>query len=526
MKEFDIKKYVYSSRLNEALDPVGKEDSDIDNDGDVDKSDSYLRNRRKAIAKAMKKEEFIADAVEEKDEKKKKLDIMKGTNKIKVLTKSNNNSYDEEVVSRFRSILAEEEKVAEKKKEKEEADPRGMKTAIDLYKNKLRAMGMKLEHHQKDKDGNTIPHEGEDVNEAAPLAAIPAVLAKGAAVVGKAAMAAGKAGAKVASSGAKATGQGVKAVGKAAGEGIKQGVKAGAATAGETVATAAGEIAADKLKKKAGMVSSSYTPEDEIVEDMESKVRAQIRAGLGSQDSEASDIARRKAKNQAALKRSEQGAARRRENRNELRRQGRYKGPMEEVELKGGQLEETPKIDQKIRKDAKPIKAGGLYKTDQSKESMGQRGVRGRRDTTSAMNRSGMGYAKIGREQQERQERHKADRGVKTKGTKAGHSGSAYPKRSHTMDTMYPHKKTARLKAKAASMKKGMSEGMATPESGTGKYYNEKKPTEMQLAKRKKMEKVKSLTNQGKHKEASALYKESLLSRFNSKVKEQLKGDN
>ena len=61
----------------------------------------------------------------------------------------------------------------------------------------------------------------------------------------------------------------------------------------------------------------------------------------------------------------------------------------------------------------------------------------------------------------------------------------------------------------------------ATPESGTGKYYNEKKPTEMQLAKRKKMEKVKSLTNQGKHKEASALYKESIISKFNSKVKEE-----
>ena len=79
---------------------------------------------------------------------------------------------------------------------------------------------------------------------------------------------------------------------------------------------------------------------------------------------------------------------------------------------------------------------------------------RARRDMTSAMNRSGMGYGKLGREQKERQERHKADRGKKTKGTKAGHSGSVYPKRSHTMDTMYPHKKTARLKAKAASMKK------------------------------------------------------------------------
>ena len=40
---------------NEALDPVGQEDADIDNDGDTDKSDKYLHKRRKAIAKAMKK---------------------------------------------------------------------------------------------------------------------------------------------------------------------------------------------------------------------------------------------------------------------------------------------------------------------------------------------------------------------------------------------------------------------------------------------------------------------------------------
>lgn len=36
------------------LDPVGQEDDDIDNDGDVDDSDRYLHNRRKVIAKAMK----------------------------------------------------------------------------------------------------------------------------------------------------------------------------------------------------------------------------------------------------------------------------------------------------------------------------------------------------------------------------------------------------------------------------------------------------------------------------------------
>ena len=45
----------------EALDPVGKEDDDIDNDGDSDKSDKYLLNRRKAIKKAMQKEEAELD---------------------------------------------------------------------------------------------------------------------------------------------------------------------------------------------------------------------------------------------------------------------------------------------------------------------------------------------------------------------------------------------------------------------------------------------------------------------------------
>ena len=42
-------------KFDEALDPVGQEDADIDNDGDTDKTDKYLHNRRKAIGKAIKK---------------------------------------------------------------------------------------------------------------------------------------------------------------------------------------------------------------------------------------------------------------------------------------------------------------------------------------------------------------------------------------------------------------------------------------------------------------------------------------
>ena len=41
--------------MDEKLDPVGKEDDDINNDGKVDKTDDYLKNRRKAISKATKK---------------------------------------------------------------------------------------------------------------------------------------------------------------------------------------------------------------------------------------------------------------------------------------------------------------------------------------------------------------------------------------------------------------------------------------------------------------------------------------
>ena len=58
VQQFDEKK---------KLDAVGKEDGDVDNDGDKDSSDEYLMKRRKAIAKAMKKED-----VEQIDELSKK----------------------------------------------------------------------------------------------------------------------------------------------------------------------------------------------------------------------------------------------------------------------------------------------------------------------------------------------------------------------------------------------------------------------------------------------------------------------
>ena len=450
------------------LDPVGKEDGDVDNDGDKDSSDSYLLKRRKAIAKAMAKEEFIADAVDEEGSKK-KLDVMKGKNKIKVLTKSKNGTYDEAVVSRFRSVLAEEDKVEDKKKEKEEADPRGMKTTISLYKNKLRAMGMKMEHHQKDKDGNTIPHEGEEINE------VIGQLAGG--LVGSA-MGKGIAG--------KAIGG---AIGAGAGEVLdpfkkgKDKNPVAAALGGASTGAIQGGVIG-----KAGEALSKKFPEttSKINKNIVKPIKDKVSDFVGGKPNEAAKPSKENTINSIKKKGKLPSSI-------DIKPSGLLKDVLNKnsYEPEGNQLDETPKIDQKLRKDAKPIKPGPLYKTGRTKQQMGDKAVASRRNIRNADDRNAADKSRFGsmspaKETAERREKHMAARGVKTK---------------------------------------GMSEGMATPESGTGKYYNEKKPTEMQLAKRKKMEKVKSLTNQGKHKEASALYKESILSKFNSKVREEYNKD-
>ena len=69
-----------NKKKNERLDPVGKEDGDIDNDGDKDETDKYLANRRKAIAKA------IAD--------KEKTDTEKDARKAKGMVKEDKSKMD------------------------------------------------------------------------------------------------------------------------------------------------------------------------------------------------------------------------------------------------------------------------------------------------------------------------------------------------------------------------------------------------------------------------------------------------
>ena len=82
-------KHIAGYAYSESLDPVGKEDKDIDNDGDHDKSDKYLLKRRKAVSKAIatRKESFSnwrQDLSEVMDdvENKKKIKEKKVENKI------------------------------------------------------------------------------------------------------------------------------------------------------------------------------------------------------------------------------------------------------------------------------------------------------------------------------------------------------------------------------------------------------------------------------------------------------------
>ena len=154
-------------KSGKGLDPVGKEDGDINNDGKKDKTDSYLMNRRKAIGKAMAKEEFIGEVAETNkvDANEKKLDVMKGKNKV--------------VVNPKLGEAMDMDKKEEKPKKKEEVDPRSIPTMVNLVKNKMRARGMKMDqpmpmmpptsgqklnmYNQKKVDGKMVDEGIEDI---------------------------------------------------------------------------------------------------------------------------------------------------------------------------------------------------------------------------------------------------------------------------------------------------------------------------------------------------------------------------
>lgn len=70
------------------LDPVGKEDKDVNNDGKVNKSDSYLKNRRSAVGNAISKVKSVA---------RKALEKVGGGTDADQLARLRKNMYGEEV---------------------------------------------------------------------------------------------------------------------------------------------------------------------------------------------------------------------------------------------------------------------------------------------------------------------------------------------------------------------------------------------------------------------------------------------
>ena len=168
------------------LDPVGKEDKDVNNDGKVNKTDKYLMKRRKAIGKAIRTraEAYLADGTistepkgkdkvtgkgvdnyasgavtispdPQKDEEKKTksmqyahLELQGGT--LSEAQKRMLEMYDEK---KKKEELAKKDKVSdmmtkssvkkEDEKEEEKPDMRSKYAMINIIKNKLRAAGQR-----------------------------------------------------------------------------------------------------------------------------------------------------------------------------------------------------------------------------------------------------------------------------------------------------------------------------------------------------------------------------------------------
>lgn len=94
----DVRKLMEAKKTNKhGHDPVGKEDSDINNDGKVDSTDSYLHNRRKAIKASMKE-----DAVDESSEAYgQSMDTIK---------KKNISGSDKDKIARLAAMMSKEKK--------------------------------------------------------------------------------------------------------------------------------------------------------------------------------------------------------------------------------------------------------------------------------------------------------------------------------------------------------------------------------------------------------------------------------
>jgi len=420
------------------LDPVGKEDGDINNDGKKDKTDKYLMNRRKAIGKAMAKEDKVwtgfKELIEKKEEEKKITG--EGVNNKKLI-----------------KVFPDEVKEEMEKKEEPKDDPslkqkqkKANMAKKQVLMKKMQAVRMGAGDQimaSKQPDGDLVD-EGMLVNVAKGVESGVKKFNKFDDKVTKAAVKkVKKVGKKVGMAALRGTAGAVGGAIKGAGQGAMKGIKKGLREE---------EMMKSKVdnKKKKEDDNTSFD-------------------AMKTLKPEAGDDPRSIPTKMNLAK-------------NKLRAMGLNmgyepdKGLVDAYQKVYDQLDETPKVDQKIRKDAKPLKGGGLYKTDQSKETMGERGVSARRNMRNAMIKSGVGSRKPEVERADRLKDHKASRGVKTKGGKAGHSGNT-PKYK-TFDDNYPHKKKHQLKMMAKDKKSGIKRP-----GGRAKFYGTEKSGVTKLGK-------------------------------------------
>jgi hypothetical protein len=161
--------YTAKAKAGKGLDPVGREDKDIDNDGDHDKTDKYLLNRRKvrgaAIAKKTVKEgysnwrEDLREVVDDNitSEKKNEIKEKKVNNKVTINPKL------QETIERMGGEVIEMVEVDEAVyggEKKEPKDTRFTVTAADKKANTPAYQKLKA----GDKKYKAAPHLGEETD--------------------------------------------------------------------------------------------------------------------------------------------------------------------------------------------------------------------------------------------------------------------------------------------------------------------------------------------------------------------------
>ena len=149
------------SILSEKMDPVGKEDDDIYNDGKVDKTDDYLKNKRKAISKAIgkksvKEEEDDDDVTDKKAAKGAK----KAAKGVKAIEKEIDKLKDEK-----KKLKAKIDPLIAKFKDKSLDKDSYMKKVGDTPK-KIKDLNGEIAKLEKDLDAALVK-ETEDMREVA-----------------------------------------------------------------------------------------------------------------------------------------------------------------------------------------------------------------------------------------------------------------------------------------------------------------------------------------------------------------------